>query len=181
MGGGKAMKTMAGYGFTLGFICILAAGLLAGVNALTSPVIFAQSKQQEEKTLAQVMPVAARFVEIKSSAGEAAYYKAYAKDDTVIGVVFKAAGKGYSGPIEAMVSMDMDGKIGVVKILSQNETPGLGSRVSEPAFIAQFSGKNISRLDDVQAITGATISSRAVMDALKHKAGEVLALMKNER
>jgi Na+-translocating ferredoxin:NAD+ oxidoreductase subunit G len=181
MGGIKAMKTMVGYGFTLGFICILAAGFLSGVNALTRPVISAQVKQQEEKTLAEVLPGAVRFEEARSSSGEIIYYKAYDKDNTAIGVAFKASGKGYAGPVETMIGMDMDGKIGVVKILSQNETPGLGGRVAESSFTAQFSGKNISGLDDVQAITGATISSRAVMDPVKNKAKEVLSLIKNER
>ncbi|MFA5156828.1 MAG: RnfABCDGE type electron transport complex subunit G [Candidatus Omnitrophota bacterium] len=175
------MRTMARYGITLGFICILAAGLLAGVNALTRPMIFAQAKQQEEKALSEVFHDAGRFEEIKSAAGEIIYYKVYDNNGVVVGVAFKATGKGYSGPVETMVGMDMDGKIGIIKVLSQNETPGLGSRVSEGSFTSQFSGKNIAGLDEVQAITGATISSKAVTDPVKNKAQEILSLIKNER
>jgi electron transport complex protein RnfG len=77
--------------------------------------------------------------------------------------------------------MTKDGTITAIKILNQNETPGLGARIIEPEFTRQFSNKDLSALNDIQAITGATISSRAVIEAVKKKAGEIKELIKNER
>jgi electron transport complex protein RnfG len=96
-----------------------------------------------------------------------------------VGVVFKAGGKGYSSTIETLAGMLKDGRITAIKVLSQNETPGLGSRVSEPEFGAKF--KDVKDISKVQGIAGATISSRAVIDSVREKAEEVLARIKNEK
>ncbi len=173
------MKETARYGFILGVICLLSAGLLSVVNSFTAPKILAKNKETEEKTLAEVLPEAVQFEPVVSSAGENIYYKAYDKNNKIIGYAFKAAGKGYSSVVETMAGMDLNGVITSVKVLSLNETPGLGSRVAEPSFIGQFAGKTVSSLPEVQAITGATISSKAVMNSVKSKAEEVKALIKN--
>ena len=173
------MKTIVRYGFILGLVCILAAGFLAAVNSLAQPKIFAQAKLQEEKSLFEVLPEAARFEAVKSAAGEIIYYQAYNKDNTPAGVAFRAIGRGYSSDIETMAGMDTFGEITVIKVLSHNETPGLGSRITDSSFSSQFSGRNISGLNSVQAITGATISSHAVINSVKNKAEKVQSLLKN--
>lgn len=169
------MKQMARYGFILAVICMVAAGLLAGVNSLTKSRIIGQAQAEEEAGLKEVMPEAVHFEAIKSGE-EIIYYKAHDKDAKLIGVAFKAQGKGYSGTIETMAGMSRDGAIVAIKILAQNETPGLGARVTEPDFTGQF--KNKKDLNDIQAITGATISSKAVTDSVKKKAEEIKALIK---
>jgi len=58
--------------------------------------------------------------------------------DKLIGFVFKTSGKGYSGVIETLAGMFPDGKISAIKIVSSNETPGLGMRVAENSFTSQF-------------------------------------------
>jgi len=77
-----------------------------------------------------------------------------------------------------MAGMDVQGKITAIKVLSQNETPGLGSQVSGLSFTSRFSGKSIPDLENIQAITGATISSGAVIDSVKKKAEEIRSLLK---
>ncbi len=172
------MREMFRFGLILGVICITAAGLLAGVNSLTKPRILAQAQVEEESGLKEVLPEADRFEAVKEKE-EIIYYKGHNKDGKFIGAVFKAAGKGYSSTIEALVGMLKDGKITAIKILSQNETPGLGSRIADLSFTNQF--KNINDLSRVQAITGATISSQAVIDLVEKKALEVRDLIKNEK
>jgi electron transport complex protein RnfG len=95
-----------------------------------------------------------------------------------MGAAFKASGKGYSSIIETMVGMLKDGTITAIKVISQNETPGLGARVAEPEFTGQF--ENIKDLSGVSAITGATISSRAVINSVEKKDKEIMAKIKNE-
>lgn len=172
------MKEMVRYGFILALICIVAAGLLAGVNSLTRPRIIAQELAEEEASLKEVMPLAERFEAVKVD-NEILYYKAFDKDSKLIGVAFKAAQKGYSSTIETMVGLLKDGTITAIKILNQNETPGVGVLVAEKDFTSQFANK--IDLNDVQAITGATISSKAVIDSVKKKAEEIKKLIKNER
>jgi electron transport complex protein RnfG len=169
---------MVRYGFILALICIVAAGLLAGVNSLTRPRIIAQELAEEEASLKEVMPLAERFEAVKVD-NEILYYKAFDKDSKLIGVAFKAAQKGYSSTIETMVGLLKDGTITAIKILNQNETPGVGVLVAEKDFTSQFANK--IDLNDVQAITGATISSKAVIDSVKKKAEEIKKLIKNER
>lgn len=175
---GKAwVKEITGYGFILGLICSIAAGLLAGVNSLTRPRILAQGLAEEQSALKEVMPNAARFVAIKpDKEKEVLYYQVIDSRDKLIGFVFKAGGKGYSSVIETLAGIFLDGKISAIKVISQNETPGLGTRITEDKFVGQFSGSNSLDLSGLQVISGATISSRAVMNSVMKKAEEVKEL-----
>ena len=170
------MKETIRYGFILMFICVIAAGLLSTVNFLTQPRIIAMAQAEEEASLKEVMSQAADFKPVKS-ADKTLYYQAQDKNGKIIGVVFKAEGKGYSSTIETVAGMLNDGTITAVKILSQGETPGLGSRITKPDFLAQFKDKK--DLSAVQAITGATISSSAVINSVREKAQEIKKLMKH--
>lgn len=174
------MKEMARYGLTLAAICIAASASLAVVNSLTKPKIIEQAKAEEATSLKDVLPNGEKFEPVKSG-NEVVYYKAYDKDGKFLGAAFKALGKGYSSTIETMVGMLKDGKITAIKILSQNETPGLGARVAEESFLNQFSSRGVQDITNVQAITGATISSKAVIDSVAKKANEIKELIKNER
>ena len=171
------MKEMVRYGFILTLICMAASASLAAVNMVTKSKIISQAKAEEELSLKEVLPQAAHFEPVKSG-NDTIYYKAHDRDGKIIGAAFKASGKGYSSTIETMVGMLCDGSIAAIKVISQNETPGLGARVVEPGFTGEF--RNQKDLDSVQAITGATISSRAVIESVKNKAQEIRALIKNE-
>ncbi len=170
------MKEMIRYGFILALICSVAAGFLAGTNALTRPLILRQAQASEEASLKAVMPQGEVFKPVKKE-GELLYYNVYNKQNQFIGVVFKAAGKGYSSSVETIAGMLKDGTMTAIKVLAQNETPGLGVKVIEPNFIGQFSNKK--DLSNIQAIAGATISSRAVIDSVKKKKIEIEELIKN--
>ncbi len=151
------MKEMVRYGSTLAIICVVASASLAVMNSVTKSKIIAQGLAEEEASLKDVLPRGTRFEPVKSG-NEIIYYKGYDKDNKFSGVAFKASGKGYSSTIETIVGMGKDGTITAIKILSQNETPGLGARVCEADFTGQFARRNIQGLSQIQAITGATIS-----------------------
>jgi electron transport complex protein RnfG len=173
------MREMIRYGLTLGLICVVAGASLAAVNSVAQPKITAQAESQEQASLKDVLPEGVNFDPVQTG-NDILYYKAYDKNGQWIGVAFKAQGKGYSSPIETMVGMTRGGEILTIKILSQNETPGLGAKVTEPDFTGQFSHKAIQDLSGVEGITGATLSSRTVIDSVAQKAQEVLGLLKNE-
>lgn len=79
--------------------------------------------------------------------------------------------KGMGGHIEMLVELDSDGNIKDVKVLSHNETPEYAAGISDPEFLAQFKGKGVDDGfivgEDIDGITGATISSGAVAETLK--------------
>lgn len=95
----------------------------------------------------------------------------------IVGYTVKTApSNGYSGPIEMLTGISMDGVVQAIAILKQNETPGLGAKATEPEFTDQFKEKSAlekiivvkskpaAGSNEIQAITGATITSRAVTD-----------------
>lgn len=174
------MKEMVRYGFILSLICIVASAALAGVNSLTKSRIASQAAAEEEASFKEVLPGASAFEPV-SIAEEVLYYKAYDVNKKFIGAVFRASAKGYSSVIETVAGISLDGKVTAVEVLSQNDTPGLGSRVTESGFLEQFKGKPPAGLDGVQAITGATISSSAVIKSVQEKAAKVAELLNNER
>ncbi|MBP7215796.1 MAG: RnfABCDGE type electron transport complex subunit G [Candidatus Omnitrophica bacterium] len=162
------MKVMVKYGFILGVICLLASSVLAVVNGVTEPKIALQKEKEEQAALKELMPDAVSF-EPYIAEGKTEFYRAFDAEHKIKGFVLKCQGKGYSSEIEVLAGLDRALAIGEVKILSANETPGLGSKITEPSFRNQFKGKNLKTFDEIQAITGATISSRAVMQAIKNK------------
>jgi len=170
------MKEMLRYGFILAIICTVASGLLATVNSLTQSRILAQEQAEEEASLKEVIFGAEHFEAVKSGE-EILYFKALDKEARLVGVAFKVSGKGYSSNIQTMVGMAPDGTLTAIKILEQSETPGLGAQVTLDSFTRQF--RNRKNLNEIQAVTGATISSRAVIDSVKKRAAEIQALIKN--
>jgi Na+-translocating ferredoxin:NAD+ oxidoreductase subunit G len=159
------MKEMLRYGSILGVICCVSAGILAFVNALTAPAIAQQKLQQENAALAQVLPQAKEFL-AREAEGAVDYYLAVDAGKKPVGFVFKAQGKGYSSVIEVMVGVDTGFAVTAMQVLSQNETPGLGTQIAEPSFLSQFTGKRPDTLEAVPAIAGATVSSSALKDAV---------------
>ena len=98
------------------------------------------------------------------------------QDGTLSGVAFKVvAPDGYSGNIEIMVGIDPSGTVAGIEILSHAETPGLGDKIAFSPFKAIFVGKNLENADwrvkkdggSFDQITGATISPRAVVGAVR--------------
>jgi electron transport complex protein RnfG len=93
-------------------------------------------------------------------------------DPQNIGYIAETYGKGYSSYIDILVSVDRNFVVEKVNILHHAETPGLGDEIQKAYFLNQFAGKSENNLvvvkgetkDKIQAITGATISSRAVTE-----------------
>jgi len=139
--------------------------------------LFFVSAQAEDLPLKEVFPEAASFVPVNKG-NEIIYYEARDKNGKLAGACFTATGKSYS-EIKTLVGMLNDGTITAIKVLSQNETPGLGSKVAEPEFTDRF--RNIKDVSRVQAITGASVSSGAVIEAVRKRVEEIKTLMTNDK
>jgi electron transport complex protein RnfG len=157
----------------LACICIVSALSLAWVYSITNPRIKEYEKKDLLNSLNKTIPEATRFEEEVKEQRWNAY-----KNNDLIGTVFKVTGKGYGGPIQILFSLDNNKNITKVIIVNQNETPGLGTKITEKKFLDQYTGKNKGEValkkDDmlngkIDAITAATISSRAVTNAIKEE------------
>lgn len=167
------MKETIKLGFYLFIVCAVAGVALAGTNYFTMREIKLQKLESENAALLEVLPFASDF-EIKDSFPK----NGFDKKNNIVGYVLKITAAGYSSQIEALVGLDKDFKITVVKILSQNETPGLGSKISGENFLSQFTGKISGKVllkkdgGEIDGITSATISSRAITDAIRKNIDE---------
>ncbi len=95
-------------------------------------------------------------------------------DGETIGHAFMTEGRGYGGAIDILVGTKPDKKsLQGIKIISQQETPGLGAKISDAEFLDQFPGISADEValtrngGKIDAITGATISSTAVVNAVR--------------
>jgi len=147
------------------------------VYNLTKDPIAEVDRQKQQKAIEMVMPGFTelnRFAILPHSGSDSLIFYEGIKDGEVIGVAINTyTHLGYNGLIRIMVGFIPDGTIVSYQVLEHKETPGLGSKIADN-FKEQFDGKNPAAFSlkvrkdggDVDAITAATISSRAVCDAL---------------
>jgi electron transport complex protein RnfG len=171
------MKDIAKYGVILAVICLVASSILAGMYSFAKPHTDKQAQAGTEAGLLQVIPQASRFEAVKSK-DEILYYQGYDKENKPVGIAFYASAKGYSSTIETLAGMSEEGKIIAIKVINQDETPGLGTRVDEKSFTEQFCDRGVTDLLQVSTISGATISSSAVIKSVKQRAEEIQRLLK---
>ena len=184
------MKVIFKYGFILAIVGIIASGSLAWINQITQSQIIKQQHDKFSQGLYQVLPGAEGGVIVPVTMGNKIIaYKAFVNPDTsdLIGYAFQANGSGYSGMIKTLAAIDTSGIILAIKVLSQTETPGLGSKCEEirsgessPWFQDQFKGKQATDLavdkdgGNIDSITGATITSRAITNAVADSARSLI-------
>ena len=149
-------------------ICAVCSSLLAGVYALTKEPIDAAAKAKNDAAIMEVLPAGAVTIEeertVDFEGASYSYNLAYDQQGNTVGCAINVAPVGF----------DVNGVICNTKVLSQAETPGLGTKCVEPFFSDQFKGfdpaskKLAVKKDggDVDAITASTITSRAYADGL---------------
>ncbi|UCC90512.1 MAG: RnfABCDGE type electron transport complex subunit G [Dehalococcoidia bacterium] len=155
----------------LTIVVAISVNLLSFADRLTRPQIEAQQQLKIQNLLTGMFPDMSRY-DFKND-----IYTIYS-DGAKIGYAFIAVGKGYGGDIDILVGLEDDTTIKGISIVSHSETPGLGSRITESFFTNQFAGLSIDEValkrdgGEVDAITGSTISSRAVINAVRETAME---------
>jgi Na+-translocating ferredoxin:NAD+ oxidoreductase subunit G len=158
--------------------CGLAAGSLSLVNAVTREPIAAWEKKQIEAGLREVFAAADEFKESAITAEQSAVadrqWEALSHGQ-LQGQIFQISPQGYSGEIIIVFGIDQNNRLTGLKVLQHTETPGLGAKVIKPEFRNQFQQKGLDQLilkkDDpargtIDSVTAATISSRAVTNAV---------------
>lgn len=157
-------------------ICIIIPLALSLTNKITAYRIAELERKNATETM-QSLIVADIFEKMKFGADNAFEYHKAVKNGNVVGYIFTTYASGYGGEVSVMTAVNPDGTVKSVSILdASNETPGLGQNVTKENFYTQFEGKKkgvkvlkngaVSENNEINAVTGATISSTAVTNAV---------------
>nr|WP_320051311.1 RnfABCDGE type electron transport complex subunit G [uncultured Desulfuromonas sp.] len=180
------MKELSRLVVTLTLIATTAALVLALVENATRAPIAEQQRLRQLNAIAAVLPPfdnhpdqdVITLSETDASSGQQhslTFYRAR-RAGKMVGVAFNVTSRdGYSGAITLTVGVDAQEQIIAIEILSQAETPGLGARIREASFTDQFQHRGLDNTDwrvkkdggDIDQLTGATISPRAVVIAVQ--------------
>ncbi|MCW8796173.1 MAG: RnfABCDGE type electron transport complex subunit G [Chlorobium sp.] len=153
---------------------ILSASLLAVVDDFTREPIAVAKEQMKRKAIEQIFPFAIDSLNTVQ-AEHTTFYEAYDQNDALQGIAVETAtDEGYSGRIEVLLGVSPDKKILDYKVLYHRETPGLGDKIDKPKFKKQFKGRSLESTNwkvkkdggEIDELTAATISSRAISDAV---------------
>lgn len=158
-------------------ICGIAAACVGTAHDQTAPLIEARKADAVREGYKQVLPDAGQLTDEPAAGKHIVAVKRSETAGQTNGYIYTVNPDGYSGKVVIMLGIEYpSARISGVKILQQNETPGLGAKCTEPAFIDQFLGKelshnltvskNASQPQEIQAITASTITSKAVVKGI---------------
>ena len=158
---------------TLVIIAVVVSVAMSYVNGITAPLIEANNAKKLNDSLAMVIE-ADEFPVLEENEAYT-IYKAV-KGGEVVGYCVKNASSGYGGDITLLTGMDKDLKVTGVELLNHAETAGLGANATKPEFKEQYKGKtenmvvvkNSPKENDIVAISGATITSKAVTEGVNN-------------
>lgn len=184
------MKTVIHMIATLTIIGVVAGGILFIVSDWADPLIAANQKLETEKAIFLVHPEGKSYEAITSKDIQA--YKVFDEQKNLRGYSLVYDGNGFQGKIRLMIGLSADlNEISSIEVLEQVETPGLGNKITEEPFKKQFNflpntpeiiwvkNEEPDQPNEIQAITGATISSKSVVAIINSGVAKMREL--NER
>ncbi len=152
-------------------VVLISISLLAFTDNITDEQREWQREQKVMNMLSDMFPDMSRYELVNE------IYKVYDASD-LIGYAYIAQGKGYGGYIDILVGLEDENTIKGINIIKHSESPGLGARIVEDKYRDQYIGLDITDSEmkfdggEIDSITGATISSNAVADAVRTTALE---------
>ncbi len=167
-------------------ICVVVTLALSSTNLLTRGPIAEITAKNNQAAMEKVIKAESYTEQAVEHNGATYTYNIAANGEETAGYIFITTAKGYGGDVSVMTAIGTNGKVIAVEILNvSNETPGLGQNAAKPDFYEQFIGMSDKTsvlkngadkaLSQVDAVTGATITSRAVSNAVN----EAIAISKN--
>jgi len=177
----KTESTFKNMALSLTLIALVSSALLGFVYEITKEPIALSNFNKKLNAIKQVVPEFSNnpndeMFRLPTGEGDSLDIYPAKKDDVIVGYAVNTyTSKGFSGNISLMAGFKPDGTIINITVLEQKETPGLGTKMVEPQFKDQFNDKNPGEFalkvkkdgGQVDAITAATISSRAFCDAIQ--------------
>jgi electron transport complex protein RnfG len=196
------MRDMLKLGLKLFLVCVIAAAALGATYSVTKGPIARHMEEADEAAKRAVCSDATDFAERRMDEFTAseAWNESYEnikqvfdakKDGKTVAYVIKVEGRGYNGAIAMTVGVDINGSFTCMTIDSMNETAGLGAKASNEEFRNQFAGKSTETAltvtknpppndTEIAALSGATITTNAVTDAVNAAGAFAQAFLINE-
>ena len=180
------MRDLTRLVLTLVAVTVAAAVLLGGVDLITAPAIAARQEEDYRNALEEYFPDLADYK--TEECGEDSFDLVYDGGGELLGVMASASVQGYDDEISYNLALDCEGVVLGLRIVEHSETQGVGDVIEKPEFQDQFVGKSCGDPfqigDDVDPVSGATISTEAMIDSLRRlldaAAESVLNLEKSE-
>ena len=176
----------------LALICIVVTLALSSANFLTENKIEALAQENQNKAMSKLIKADSYNEQTDEIDGEEITYTTAENSDGIIGYIFTVDVNGYGGALSVMTAINTDGTVAAIEILdASNETPGLGQNVTKQDFYTQYSGvkSGVEVVKDgtgsadnntVNAVTGATISSKAVTKSVNTALDYAEKIMSNK-
>ena len=158
--------------------CIVAGIIISIVYFFTADIALATQAKLNQEALESLVTDADEYAPVDGKEG----WNTASKDGELVAYIVPAENKGYGGPIKLLVAVAPDHTVIKYTVLETKETPGLGDKAEKEPFTDQFPGKTSSQLEvtkdagnteNIQAISGATITTKAVTSAVKMAVDEV--------
>ncbi len=152
----------------LACICLVVTAVLAYVNTMTAPIIQAAEEKAASEARAEVLTEANGQFEKLDVKGLPEGVTEVFKGGNDTGYVIMMQSKGYGGDIKLICGIRPDGSMEKVKTLSHSETSGIGSKVADnqSGYAENYTNKTAADYESVDAVSGATISSKAYKKAV---------------
>ena len=157
--------------FSLLLIVAVAISILIAINTLTADIITRRTEEKRQAVMASVIPGANVFSEMYNEDPTIDRISGAYDGTSFLGYCVEVTSKGFGGAIHLIVGVDENGSVTGVSILDHCENPALGAKAADPAFLNQYIGKSgsitiNSGSNAIQAITGATTTSKAVTQGI---------------
>ncbi len=150
-------------------ICALIALMMALVNGFTKDRIKSNNLKATQEAISRIYPKfdSSDEIDIDVELPIKAVYRLN-EGDVLLGYCVSVQPSGFNGAIEMMVGVNPEGNITGVEIISHTETPGIGAAADDPEYLKNYIGLygNISFGEGIDALTGATISSKAILSGV---------------
>ncbi|MGM0688997.1 MAG: FMN-binding protein [Bacillota bacterium] len=169
------MRDLVRLSLTLAVVAIVSAALLTGVHGITEPIIIERQEAEYRMALEVFFPGFETFESEDLDEGQ--FDLIFDAEGEIMGVMATTVAVGYDGDIVYNLAVDSEGEIIGMRIVSHSETPGIGDVITTEPFQEQFVGKSfedpIAAGDDVEIVTGATISTSAMVNSIRQTVGFV--------
>lgn len=184
------MKETLKLGLTLLIIAAIAGGVLSGVNSVTEPIITEMKKEAAYGAFFDIFEEADDFAEIDEALLEDIIEEEKAMTEVLealdaseekIGYILQVRSGGYGGDMVTALGVNLDGTLAGMKVVDHSETPGIGDKIEDASFTDSFVEKSAeadlkavdspAAEDEVQMISGTTVSVNAVVNGVNRALG----------
>ncbi len=163
------MRDIIKLSLTLALVGIISASLLTAAHNVTDPIIQERREADYRAALEDFFPGFDHFETEELDEGQ--FDLIYDEDGDLMGIMATVAALGYDGDIDYNLALDSEGEIIGVRIIAHTETPGIGDVIERDSFKEQFVGKSyedpITAGEDVDIISGATVSTAAMINSIR--------------